>query len=147
MNFFKVILISGFPAMNWAFPDDAQGIPLPFHLLCFQYPTPHIQQPGNGVPNISCPDLGPLAGGHGKGDLLISLSGHFRPVMAGILHAYECVTCPQHLLISEHPRYRISGPTNHCTLFSSLPLKHGGDIWPHKLYDNSNYLLYGNSLV
>lgn len=139
MNALKVIQTSSPPA----FPNGARGVLLPFHRLCFQYPIPHIQLPGNGYPTISCPDLGTLAGGYGKGRLLTSLPEPLFPMIVDILHAPGYKLCPD-----RHLKFvLIPGPTNRDTPFSSSPLEHGNDIWPSKLYGVLNYFLYGSPIV
>ena len=145
MKFFVIILLSSFHGWSLVYPDDAQGILEPSHLLYYQYSIPRSQLPKNVFPNTSCQVLGiPVA------KVLKTFPSISSPI--GLLQAkentqYACEYDPylQPPLRCEHFHYCKFGLEYLDNEFANHLLKHDNGTLLPKLYGNSSDLLYVNS--
>jgi|AntRauTorckE5430_2_1112549.scaffolds.fasta_scaffold03638_3 hypothetical protein len=146
MKFFlSIILISSYLFLNWAYLYGVQDILEPSHQLTGQYSTPHILLPKNAYPNIaySTWEIPSVLGE--KSGLSISLPKYLHSMKVGTQRA--CVHGPYSQLPLEfvHSQNCIFVSTNLDSDAVYRLVKQSNDILSPIRYDNSNYLLSGNS--
>ena len=137
--------ISSSPSLNWAFPDDAQDIPVPFHLLSLQYSMPHNQLPKNDGPNIFVSTGEIQFEEPVKFDLLVSSLACLCSLMEGTQYAYVHDPYLQHPSESERSHYYIFEQLNPECAAEYLLVKYENDTSLPIQGELSYNLHYGSS--
>ena len=145
MKFFNLILISNYLTPHWAYLDDVQNTPVPFHRLYFLCSTPHTLSPRNADPNISSLTQGTLAEVCVKFVPSTSSPDNLCSTKEGTQHAREHDPCSPLPSVFEHSLNYRSKLLNLCIELEHRPLIHGNDTSSPKRYGPTTDLHDENS--